>query len=696
MSKINRFCLYPPCQISQACAMSLKARALLLFAAFGGAALAQPIETIVVTASPPDPVGARAFSAVTLDTRALAAAPQLDVALSQVPGLSLFRRNSSLSANPTTQGVSLRAIAPSGAGRALVTLDGVPQNDPFGGWVIWSALPPEDIAEAEVVRGAGAGPYGAGALTGVIGLKEKREGFEIAASGGALGLRRIAASGGIDIGKLALFASAVKSASDGWVPIAPADRGAADSKLTLDSGSVSLRAEWEPQSGTLISARASVYREARHSGLADTASRTDGVIASFTAAHPISGDDLGWRAQFWLHTSDFAQTSATISLDRATATPSNEQYATPATGWGANAALRGQAFLDWEIGADFRAARGNAKEHAAYSAGAFTLNRVSGGDTLTGGLYLEGARHKDEWLITLGLRADAWQSSNGHVLQTDIASTAVTRTDWEAKTGVLPTARLGIRRDFGGFYLRAAAYEGFRAPSLNELYRPFRLGNNLTQANPALSPETLYGAEIGAGGAFDAFSFDVTLFWNRLHRAITNVTVGQGPVIVPGAGMVPPGGLLIQRRNAGDINAPGIEGNLTYTADPVRLRFGFAFLDQRVHGGSEAPQITGKRPVQAPRLTLTSGLDLPLTRDLTLGATLRYETKRYADDANTLVLGSALNLGARLDYAFSESFGVFVSADNLLNARIATTQSADGLNSYDAPRTISVGLTFRG
>jgi outer membrane receptor protein involved in Fe transport len=94
--------------------------------------------------------------------------PQLDAALAQVPGLSLFRRNSSLSANPTVQGVSLRAFAPSGAGRALVTLDGVPQNDPFGGWVIWTSLPPEDIQAAEIVHGAGAGPYGAGALTGVV------------------------------------------------------------------------------------------------------------------------------------------------------------------------------------------------------------------------------------------------------------------------------------------------------------------------------------------------------------------------------------------------------------------------------------------------------------------------------------------------------------------------------------------------
>ncbi len=163
----------------------------------------------MVTAAPPDPVGNAAFSTITLDAGDLRRSDQLDSALSQVPGLSLFRRNSSLSANPTTQGVSLRSIAPSGAGRALVTLDGVPQNDPFGGWVIWSRLPPEDIAKADIVRGAGAGPYGAGALTGVIALGEETgDGFAGDASWGERQSGHAAAAGGATVGGIDLFGSA--------------------------------------------------------------------------------------------------------------------------------------------------------------------------------------------------------------------------------------------------------------------------------------------------------------------------------------------------------------------------------------------------------------------------------------------------------------------------------------------------------
>ena len=77
-----------------------------------------------------------------------AAFSTVQVALKSAPGVSLFRRTGSGAANPTTQGLSLRAIAPSGAGRALVTLDGAPQNDPFGGWVIWNGLSSEAIEGA--------------------------------------------------------------------------------------------------------------------------------------------------------------------------------------------------------------------------------------------------------------------------------------------------------------------------------------------------------------------------------------------------------------------------------------------------------------------------------------------------------------------------------------------------------------------
>ena len=178
---------------------------------------AAAVETIIVTATHmTQPVGNAAFSAVTLDADQLLRETASTTRWSRCRAFRSSAAPPAISANATTQGVSLRAIAPSGAGRALVLLDGVPVNDPFGGWVIWTALPSEDIGGAEIVRGAGAGPYGAGALTGTILLTERdderwhRHRRCIGGKPRHLCARRHRAA--IEIGDVDLFASTVRRA----------------------------------------------------------------------------------------------------------------------------------------------------------------------------------------------------------------------------------------------------------------------------------------------------------------------------------------------------------------------------------------------------------------------------------------------------------------------------------------------------
>ncbi|MFX8945969.1 hypothetical protein ABTN08_20285, partial [Acinetobacter baumannii] len=79
---------------------------------------------------------------------------------------------------------------------------------------IWTALPPGTIGRAQLVRGAGAGPYGAGALTGVVSLDSRQgmTGVEGEASAGSLGYRQglVVAGGG------GLLADLSAQHSDGW------------------------------------------------------------------------------------------------------------------------------------------------------------------------------------------------------------------------------------------------------------------------------------------------------------------------------------------------------------------------------------------------------------------------------------------------------------------------------------------------
>ncbi len=105
-----------------------------------------------------------------------------------MPGFELFRRSSSLVANPTTEGISLRGLGSTAASRSLVVLDDVPLNDPFGGWVHWEELPELSVQSVEVVRGGASDLYGSSAIGGVISVVPVRpqgNGVEVVTSGGS-------------------------------------------------------------------------------------------------------------------------------------------------------------------------------------------------------------------------------------------------------------------------------------------------------------------------------------------------------------------------------------------------------------------------------------------------------------------------------------------------------------------------------
>ena len=269
---------------------------------------------------------------------------------------------------------------------------------------------------------------------------------------------------------------------------------------------------------------------------------------------------------------------------------------------------------------------------------------------------------------------------------------------------MLPTGRLGFRRNLPlGLAWRGAGYAGFRPATLNELHRPFRVGNTVTEANPALDPERLYGVESGLDLDRGPVTLAATLFYNRLEDAITNVTLGQGPgtFAIPGlpgvADVVAAGGFLRMRQNVGAVNAAGVEAEATARAIPDRLtlRAAIAYTHSEVDGGDQAPQLTGLRPALTPRATVTAEARWTPIRPLELTLDLRYETTRYDDDLNTLRLRPSLSFDLRAAYALNASLSVFLAADNLFNADIQTAETADGIYSYDAPRLIRVGLRLR-
>lgn len=645
-------------------------------------------EIVVVAPLLPEAPGEATYSTIEIDPAAIYNAVRLDEALRGAPGVSLFRRNDSVVSNPTIQGLSIRSIAPSGAGRALVTLDGQPMNDPFGGWVIWGALPTETIAAATVLRGGGAGPYGAGALTGAVNLRERRgQGATLTFEFGERGFARLAGVGEARGESLSFMLGASAQMSDGWVPV-HAGRGAADIALAAESFAGVTRLEWRGDD-LIIAARLGAYSEWRSAGLVGADSTSEGTSLSFSLAEPRGA--FAWRLQAWALHSNLANTSVTVAPDRGATTPANDQIETPALGWGGNAALRWTSDSGGiELGADLRTADGETNEVFAFSGGQFTRSRIAGGRALTAGVYAEGWRHWENWLLSGGVRVDLTRAENGRreerLLATGAATLAFTPDDSET---IAPTARLGARRALGEHFFHAAAYAGFRPPTLNELHRPFRVGNDVTEANAALKPERMFGADMAIGGDYDAWSWSAGAFAARLDDAIVNVTLGAGSGVFPPGVFVPAGGAYRQRRNAGRIDAIGLEIDAHgAVSGALSWRAALTYTDAAFDGGP----LDRLRPAQSPELSLSAGVNWRAAPSTLLSADLLHESMRFEDDLNSRELSAATVLNVRVERTLAPNVSLYAAIDNAFDSEIETAETATGIESFGSPRAFRLGF----
>ena len=193
----------------------------------------------------PDAKGDGAYSIDSYDDIDLEqnASGRIENLIRNTPGLQQFRRSDARSANPTSQGITLRGLGGNAASRALLFVDGVPQTDPFGGWVSWAGYDALPLRSVRVRRGGGSGAEGPGALAGTVELytlnraADAGESFigDVAyGSRNALSARLQYATvedeaPGSDRSRVGgLIVGASYDRGDGFMPVVAAQRGAAD------------------------------------------------------------------------------------------------------------------------------------------------------------------------------------------------------------------------------------------------------------------------------------------------------------------------------------------------------------------------------------------------------------------------------------------------------------------------------------
>src|SRR5579883_275467 len=575
----------------------------------------------------------------------------LDDRLHDVPGFSMYRRSSSLAANPTTQGISLRGIGSSGASRTLLLWDGIPMNSPFGGWIYWDRLDPGEMQRIEISRGASTSLFGDKAMGGAINVFSRPEepwNLTLASEGGNAGQAQL--TGGFSTlldRRFGLSAEVRSMTLDGYY-IIPADlRGPVDRKAGVSFVAGVIRLDYIGSEDKLF-LRLDTLAEERRNGTALTPNSTG--LGSLAANWTRDTGRNGFSVSAYHTRENYHAWFSSIGAFRKTETLSFMQHA-PSDETGLAGMWRHTA-ASWTAiaGGDVTRAAGSSTD-SLIPAGI----RFGEGDIWSRGFFGEWNGAAGPVKLYLGSREDI-TSFNGR------------NTSFYSPSGGIVSGK-GILR------LRASAYRGFRAPTLNELYRTFRAGNTVTEANPNLVPETLFAAEAGFDLVGETRRLSVTMYRNAIDDLITNVTLSSTPALI-----------TKQRENAQSAITHGVEANL-------RQRWGshwmgelaWLYADNRYSNGLRVPQVAKQQ----------GSADLSWAGGGTfVSAGVRAYSLQFEDDLNTLPLAgfSTVQLSAR--QRVKSHLSATFEMENALNHQYLTGRTP--APQIGAPRLYRVGLRWDG
>ncbi|HEY7291483.1 MAG TPA: TonB-dependent receptor [Vicinamibacterales bacterium] len=499
-----------------------------------------------------------------------------DDVLRQVPTFSLFRRSNSLSTHPTSQGVSLRGIGPSGVSRTLVLLDDVPFNDPFGGWVYWTRVPLEASERIEVVDGPTASLYGNYAMGGVINIvtqHPERRTLDIKPQYGSKNSPKLDFVASDTWNKLGAVVEGSYFDTDGFPIVAASERGPIDINATVKYANTTGKVEYTPSDQMQLFARGGYFSEDRVNGKVGEVNDTRWTSLSGGGRFRLP-DDSTLSARVFMdyqrfHSTFMAVSNATtlrnfvrLSVDQHVPTDGVGSMAQWTKIVGTKNVL--------SAGADWRWVQGDSHEDSYNQATPVTvippvtlasvlaLQRISGGTQQIGGAFVQDVYTPlPQMTITLSGRVDHWHNYDGHNLETAVIPGTPTNNqpNLPDRSDNAFSPRAALLYHFSDRVSAWGAWSsGFRAPTLNELYRQFRVGTVLTLPNNQLGPERLYGGEAGVNVAVARnLTWRTTWFDNVVNNPVANVTLSTTPSTT-----------TQQRQNLGSTEIWGVQTDVEY------------------------------------------------------------------------------------------------------------------------------------
>jgi outer membrane receptor protein involved in Fe transport len=190
------------------------------------------------------------------------------------------------------------------------------------------------------------------------------------------------------------------------------------------------------------------------------------------------------------------------------------------------------------LGMDSMWVEGSTNETAYSATGTVTLSRIAGGQQqYIGGFIQDMIAVTPKLRLTLSARLDHWKNYNASRVEEDLNTADAVlpvNAEYADKTNSVGSPHAAALYKFSD---RVSAWGGiswgFRAPTLNELYRQFSVGTTLTTANDQLGPERLFGWEGGVNiEPIRNLTWRNTYFDNDFNHAVSNITISTTPSLV--------------------------------------------------------------------------------------------------------------------------------------------------------------------
>jgi len=624
-----------------------------------------------------------------LSQRVLSETPAitLDGQIRQIPGLELFRRSSSLVANPTSQGVSLRGLGSTSASRTLVTDDDVPLNDPIGGWIQWQEQPELAIQSIELVRGGASSLYGSSAIGGVINvipIRPTSRQAELRSSYGGEGTYDTSLLLQATHGPWGALTSGGLIGTDGFIQEAPSQRGPVDVASNVHSQNALLLAEYNRNALRLF-ARASGFNEFRHNGTPYQIDATRLVRyatgADWQAPHSASlvarvyGSSERYRQTF-SSLSNLPNASNPTCAYRCGETPTRFAYI-PVNELGAAAHWSQPvgAGLLLIAGADVHDVRIWDREQTYGSSAALTNLHDHQRDSAA---YVQALWVHNAWTLAASTRMDWYQNYDGRQLLWSGAAWIPTPTQPIQRDERLFDPRLGLSRKLSTHWaLSASGFRAFRAPTPSELYRSTQVGNKLTNPNGNLLSERATGWETGIATQWNWGVIRSSYFLTQVDRPIVAVTVN--PTSSP---------ILLVRENLGQIESRGLAVDFELAPrNWLTVDGGYQYAHATVSRGA-LDRDNWIPEVARNMASLNLRASRPKLGALSLQS--RLSGRQFDDDANAYLLHGYFRLDAYASHTIGKRLELFAAAENLFDRQIEVSKTPT--TTLAAPRTARFGF----